>query len=196
MAARTGSVHLIFSVDQKPNRKGGRDQATPKTALLCASRTTILNEVLTGHRMSTGSPQSIPIKPHSFLKAKTHKHFKVVLPHRSPHFLCGRGTTHRHDICFKPSSNFRPAVRSPSITPAYSASLTDTDSYLTSCHAPKATWQGFKGQTASTTHPSIASAGSCTPISTHWLVKPCPIGSNKTCINTHTQCLERAHMLN
>ncbi|MCG8626651.1 MAG: hypothetical protein MJE68_32205 [Proteobacteria bacterium] len=35
----------------------------PKTAPPCASRPTIIfNQVPTGHRMFTGSPQSIPIK--------------------------------------------------------------------------------------------------------------------------------------
>ena len=70
VAARAGNVHLIFSIDWKPSRKGGA-RPCPKRHH-SASMTTILNQVLTGHRIFTGSPQSIPIKTHSFLKAKTH----------------------------------------------------------------------------------------------------------------------------
>ncbi|MCG8622788.1 MAG: hypothetical protein MJE68_12430, partial [Proteobacteria bacterium] len=59
---------------------------------------------------------SIPIKTHSFLKAKTHKHFKAVLPHRPhkslPHFLCGRGNNmspQPHPL--QTIVSFRPAVQ-------------------------------------------------------------------------------------
>ena len=115
--------------------------------------------------MSTGSPQSIPIKSHSFLKAK---HFKAVLPHRphksSTHFLCGWGNnTSSQPHPLQTIGNFRPAVRSPQ--PAYSASLTDMASSLTTWHAPKATYRGSKGHAASGTHPPIAAARSYAPMS-------------------------------
>ena len=109
MAARAGSVHLISSMDRKPSRKGG-GLTTPITAPPCASKTTIFNQVPIGHRMSTGSPQSIPIKIHSFLKAKTHTNTSRPFCHtahaRAHLISCVGGITtrHRNHIRFKPSS--------------------------------------------------------------------------------------------
>ena len=98
----------------------------------------------TGHWMSTGSHNQFQLK-HSFLKAKTYKHFKAVLPHSphksSPHFLCGRGSntsSKPHPLQTIVTTRQLPSGRTvPSITPAYSASLSDMASPLTSCHAPK-----------------------------------------------------------
>ena len=60
--------------------------------------------------MSTGSPQSIPIKTHSFLKAKTHTNTWRPFCHtahtRAHLISCVGGVTtrHRNHIRFKPSS--------------------------------------------------------------------------------------------
>ena len=60
--------------------------------------------------MSTGSPQSIPIKTHSFLKAKTHTNTWRPFCHtahaRAHLIFCVGGVTtrHRNHIRFKPSS--------------------------------------------------------------------------------------------
>ena len=101
----------------------GRGQATPKTAPPCASRITILNQVPTGHRMSTGSPQSIPIKTHSFLKAKTYTNTSRPFchtAHTKAHLIsCVGGVTTRHRNHIRIVS-FRPAPRSHRV-PAYSA---------------------------------------------------------------------------
>ena len=73
MAAKAGCVHLILSKDRKLGRKGGaRPHSQQHHPRSCASRTPFLNQVLAGHRKSTGSPQAIPQKPHSFHKAKMH----------------------------------------------------------------------------------------------------------------------------
>ena len=62
-----------FNILQGPEaRPEGRGQTTLTATPSCASRTPFLNQVLTGHRKSTGSPQAIPQKPHSFHKAKMH----------------------------------------------------------------------------------------------------------------------------
>ena len=101
VAARDGSVHLMFSMDRKPSRKGGARRALP-----CASRTTILNQMLTGHRISTGSPQSIPIKTHSFPKAKMHTNPSMPFYHTAharAHLISFVGGVTQH-TCFKPSS--------------------------------------------------------------------------------------------
>ena len=109
VAARTESVHLISSMDRKGGARTRPKQhhpvpQGPPFSIKC--------------RLATGSPQSIPIKPHSFLKAKTHKHFKAVLPHRphkcSPHFQCGRGNntlSQPHQL--QTFVGFHPAVQSP-----------------------------------------------------------------------------------
>ena len=114
----------------------GRGQATPKTAPPCASRTTILNQVLTGHRiyMSTGSPQS---KTHGFLKDNAKGR-----PHKSNLISCVGGVTphHRDHICFKPSSTSVRPYDPLSIQCLVSASLTG----MASCHTPTATWWGSK----------------------------------------------------
>ena len=45
-------------------RLEGRGQTTPTAIPSCASRTSVLNQVLTGHWKSTGSPQAIPQRTH------------------------------------------------------------------------------------------------------------------------------------
>ena len=124
------------------SRAEGRGQTTPKTAPPCASRTTILNLVLTGHRMSTRSPQSIPIKTHSFLKAKTHTNTSRPFCHtantRAHLISCVGGVTtprHCNHIRFKPSSaSVQPygPLDHTSIQ-----CLINMASPLTSCRAPK-----------------------------------------------------------
>ena len=63
---------FINIVKGPEGRLEGRSLTTPTTAPSCASRTPISNKVLTSHRKSTGSPQTIPQNPHSFHKAKMH----------------------------------------------------------------------------------------------------------------------------
>ena len=53
VAARAGSVHLIYSMDRKLGWKGGA--RTPTTAPSCSSRMPILQEILTDHRKSTNN---------------------------------------------------------------------------------------------------------------------------------------------
>ena len=106
------------------------------------------------------SPQSIPIKTHSFLKAKTHTNTSRSFCHtahtRAHLISCMGRVTIRHDNhihALQTIANFRTAVRPvPSITPTYSASLTGMASCLTSCHAPTAIWRGSKV----TPHPGYA----------------------------------------
>ena len=50
----------VFILKGPEARPEGRDQTTPTTTPSCSSRTSILNEVLTGHRKSSRSPQTIP----------------------------------------------------------------------------------------------------------------------------------------
>ena len=83
-------------------RPEGRGQTTPTTTPSCASRTPILNQVLTGHRKSTGSPQTLPQKPHSFHMAIMHT-TPSAPPHHpshtSAHLISGVGgaTTPPHN---------------------------------------------------------------------------------------------------
>ena len=140
----------------------------------CASiaRTTILNQVLTGHRMSTESPQSIPIKTHNFLKAKTHTNTSRLFCHtahtRAHLISCVGGVTtrHRNHICLKPSS--------ASVWPYGSQSLDHTGVQclinwygltfnLLSC--PHSHLAGFKGHIASGTRLPINAAQSYAPMS-------------------------------
>ena len=69
MTAKAGSVHLIPSKDRKLGRKGG-DRPHPQQHHPVPQGPPVLNQVLTGHRKSTGSPQAIPQKPHRFHKDK------------------------------------------------------------------------------------------------------------------------------
>ena len=140
--------------------------------------------------MSTGSPQSIPIKTHSFLKAKTHTNTWRPFCHtahtRAHLISCVGGVTtrHRNHIRFKPSS--------ASVQPYGPLHRTGVQC-LINRHGltfdllprPQASSRGSKVTTASGTRPPIAEAKSQAPISKHWPVKPRPIGSNKTCINAH-----------
>ena len=123
-------------------RLEGRGQAMPKTAPPCALRTTILNQALTGHRMSTRSSQTIPIKT----KLPQSQHTNTSRPfchtaHTRVHLIScvGRVTTRHNHIRFKLWSG----CTVPSITLAYSALLTDMASPLT-CHPPIATKRGSK----------------------------------------------------
>ena len=133
MAARDRSVHLILSsMDQK-----GGARPRPKQHHPVPQGSSLSIKCL----LATGSPQSIPIKTHSFLKAKTHTNTSRPFCHtahtRARRISCVGGVTTHHcnHIRFKhrqlPSS---PTV--PSITLAYSASVIDMASPLTSCHAP------------------------------------------------------------
>ena len=101
-------INILNGPEAEPE---GRGQATPKTTPPCASRTTILNQVPTGHRISTGSPwhNQSQLK-HSFLKAKTHTNTSRPFCHtahtRAHLISCVSGVTTRHHnhIHFKPSS--------------------------------------------------------------------------------------------
>ena len=196
VAARAESIHLIFyGPEAKPE---GRGQAN-STTLCLKDRCTILNQVLTGYRMSTGSPQSIPIRTHSFLKAKTHTNTSRPFCHtahtRAHLISCVRGVTthHRNNIRFKPSST--------SVQPHGPLNHTGIQCLikwhgLTFDHLPRphSHLAGFKDHTASGTCPSIAVARSYAPAFKHWLVKPRPIESNTTCINyAHTVPGTRPH---
>ena len=92
VAARAGSVHLISSMDREGQAMDKQHHPV--------SRTIIFNQVPTGHRMSIGSPQSIPIKT-AFSRPFCHT------AHTRAHLIsCVSGvTTHHHNhIHFKPSS--------------------------------------------------------------------------------------------
>ena len=101
MAARAGSVHLISSMD----RKGGARPRPKQPHPLPQGPPFSIKCLLT-----TGSPQSIPIKTHSFLKAKTHTNTWRPFCHtahaRAHLISCVGGVTtrHRNHIRFKPSS--------------------------------------------------------------------------------------------
>ena len=138
--------------------------------------------------MSTGSPQSIPIKTHSFLKAKMHtnpsRSFYHTAHARAHLVSCVGGVTlrHRNHIHFKPSST--------SIWPYGPLNHTGVQC-LINWHGltfdllphPHTHLAGFKGHTESGTRPPITAAQSCAPMSKCWLVKPCPTRSNKTCMH-------------
>ena len=70
VAARAGSVYLMYSMDRKLDRKGG-GQDTPTTAPSCSSRMPILQEMLTNHWNPTGSQQTMPLIQHG-LDTKRH----------------------------------------------------------------------------------------------------------------------------
>ena len=78
---------------------GSLGHVTPTAATSCASRTPILNQVLTGHRKSTRSPQTIPLKPHCIDPQGQNEHkdfaaFPPLFQHKSSsHFMCGQGST-------------------------------------------------------------------------------------------------------
>ena len=177
MAARAGSVHFN-GLEAKPE---GRGQTTPKIASPCASRTTIIfNQMLTGHWMSTGSSQSIPIKTQLPQGYQRFCHTAHTIAHL---ISCVSGLHHNH-IPFKPSTYVRPY--GPFDHTAYSTSL--TASPATPPQAPVRIQSSHR----------IRNTPTCrcghNNMSKHWLLKPSPIGSNKTCINSHTYtlCLEHA----
>ena len=105
MAARAGSVHLISSMDRKPSRKRGA-RPRPKQHHTVPQGPPFSIKCL----LATGSSQSIPIKTHSFLKAKTHTNtwrpFCHIAHTRAHLISCVGGVTtrHRNHIRFKPSS--------------------------------------------------------------------------------------------
>ena len=192
--SRKCSFNVLNGPEAEPE---GRGQATPNTAPPCASRTTILHQVSTGHRMSTGSPQSNPIKTHSFLKAK-------MLPNPSRPFChtahtraylisCVGGVTppHCNHIRFKPSS--------PPVWPYGPLDHTGVQC-LINWHGltfdllprPHKHLAGCKGHTESGTRPPIAATQPFAPMAKYWPVKPRPTGGNKTCINTHGDTAHRA----
>ena len=147
VAARAGSGHLMFSMDWKPNRKGGvRPRPKqhhpvpqgPPFSIKCWLATGCLPEA---HNQSQ--------LKHAHSCQNTHKYFKAVLshyPHKSSlHFLCGRGNiTSLQPHPLQTIVSFRPAVQYSWSHQAYSASLTGMASPLTSCHAPTATWRDSK----------------------------------------------------
>ena len=100
------------------NGPEGRGQATPKTAPPCASRTIILNQVQTGHRKPTINPNYTTQLPQG-QNPQTLQGCSATLLTSAHLISCVGGvTTSCNHI------SFCPAVVS-SITPAYSASLTD-----------------------------------------------------------------------
>ncbi len=60
--SRKCSFNVLNGPEARPE---GRGQTTPTPAPPYASRTTFLNQMHTGHRKSTGSPQTIPQKTHT-----------------------------------------------------------------------------------------------------------------------------------
>ena len=144
----------------------------------------------TGHQMSIGSPQSIPIKHTASSRPKhtqTLQGRSATPPTQeltSFPVWAGVTTRHRNHIRFKPSS--------ASVQPYGPLDHTSVQSLINGhgltfdlLPAPKACLWGSKVTTASGTHPPIAAAKSQAPMCKHWPVKPRPIGSNKTCINAH-----------
>ena len=111
VAARAGSVHLISSMDRKPSWKGGARPRPKQHHPVPQGPPFSIKCRLATRWMSTGSPQSIPIKTHKFLKAKTHTNTSRPFYHTAhtrAHFIsCVGGVTTRHRnhiIRFKSSS--------------------------------------------------------------------------------------------
>ena len=127
--------------------------------------------------MSTGSPQSIPVKT-SKMHPTTSRPFCRAAHTRAHLISCVGGAIQRHHnhIRFKPS--FRPYGH----LPAYSASLTDMASPLTPCHAPIVTWRGAKVAPNSRYAHRVPIVR---PNGKYWLVGPRPPRGNETCINAH-----------
>ena len=169
----------------------GRGQTTPTTTPSCASRTPLLNEVLTGHRKSSGSPQTIPQKPHSFHKAKMHttpsRPFHHTT-HTSAHLIScvGGATTPPHNY-----THFTPSLPFPW---PYSPHNHTGVVHLINCHGltfdllprPPRHLTGVKGQEGRGTRPPIITSPSRAQQVKHGPTMPRPTGRKKTCLNTHT----------
>ena len=85
-------MFILHGLEARPE---GRGQATPTTATFSASSTPVLNQVLTGHRKFTRSPQTIPQKPHTSTRPKCTQFFHSLsaTPPTQDHFLCGWSNT-------------------------------------------------------------------------------------------------------
>ena len=152
--------------------------------------------MLTGHRKSSGSPQTIPQKPHSFHKVKIHttpsRPFHHTA-HTSAHLIScvGGATTPPHN-----HTHFTPSLPFP--WPHSPHNHTGVV-YLINCHGltfdllprPPRHLTGVKGQEGWGTRPPITRH-------LHGPTMPRPTGRKKTCINAHTytQVLGHAHKLN
>ena len=193
----------MFSKDRKLGRKGGT-RPHPQQTPSCASRTPIPNEVLTGHQKSSGSPQTIPQKPHSFHKAKMHttpsRPFHHTA-HTSAHLIScvGGATTPPHD-----HTHFTPSL--PFSWPHGQHNHTGVV-YFINGHGltfdllprPPRQLTGVKGQEGRGTRPPVITSPSRAPQVKHGPTMPRPTGRKKTCINAHTHCtqvLGHAHKLN
>ena len=175
-------VFISMGWNAKPE---GRGQTTPKIASPCASRTTIFNQMLTGHRMSTGRSQSTPIKTQLPQGQNTYQRF-CHTAHTRAHLISCVSGLHRNHIPFKPSSTYvRPY--GPFDHTAYS-----TFTNCLTCHAPTDT---FRVQSSHRIRNTPTCRCGHNNMSKHWLLKPSPIGSNKTCINSHTYTLCLEHTL-
>jgi hypothetical protein len=97
----------------------------------CASRTTILKQVFTGH--CTGTPPAIPLEPHSFRKAKTHTTASRPCCHTVVLTSFPLRAEQHHPIATIPTSH----LPSGPTVPVHTASLTDMPSPLT---AHGSTW--------------------------------------------------------
>ena len=143
-------------------RPEGRGQTTPTTTPSCASRTPVLNQVLTGHQKSTGSPQTLPQKPHSFHMAKMHT-TPSPPPHHPAHTsghliscVCGATPPHNH-------THFAPSLTFPW---PYGPHNHTGVVYLINCHGltfdllprPPRHLAGVKGQGGRGTRPPITTS--------------------------------------
>ena len=105
VAAKAGSVHLMFSMIWKPSRKEGARPRPKQHHTVPQGPPFSIKRLL-----ATGSPQSISIKTHSFLKAKAHTNTSRPFCHtahtRALLISCVGGVTtrHRNHIHLKPSS--------------------------------------------------------------------------------------------
>ena len=110
MAAKAGSVHLIFSKDWKLGRKGG---ARPHP-ILCPHSQSSVDWPQEVHQKLTSNPTSNPTSsPTKTTQSQTaHNSITTAPPHHcSPHFLCGRNnntSSQPHPLTFVDSPPIRP----------------------------------------------------------------------------------------
>ena len=87
VAAIAGSVHLMFSMDQKLDRKGGNSPHPHQYHPMPQGPPFTLNQMHISHRYrkSTRSPQTILQKTHNYHYTKTHSVHSQKFPHTHPH---------------------------------------------------------------------------------------------------------------
>ena len=82
---KSGSVNLMYSVDQTLGRKGGARTAAPS----CSSRTPNAFSMKEAYRKST-----MPLKPHTFKHTQYRQHYRTTPTHNdATNFLLGWSNT-------------------------------------------------------------------------------------------------------